>query len=219
MGRQISGVARDRSLPSTPSEEHHHIELTGPGDDDKREKVMARSEQSDEISISPTLWCAYSDEARPRFRNEAPIPKDQGFVLSSRGNRLSATGLQNGFAEVRKLADFDGGKPFKAARSPVCRDPPQPLAPTARRRSGAGHISRPRQLHRHGLLPERAALDGGAARANTAHLLVAPLLESYFRQRLTKQRNATPATVASYRDALRMLILLPPPGCGRSRRR
>jgi hypothetical protein len=39
------------------------------------------------------------------------------------------------------------------------------------------------------------------------HLLLASLLESYFRRRLTKQRNATPATVASYRDAWRMLIL------------
>ncbi|MCW6512741.1 tyrosine-type recombinase/integrase [Lichenifustis flavocetrariae] len=39
------------------------------------------------------------------------------------------------------------------------------------------------------------------------HLLLAPLLESFFRRRLTKQRNATPATLASYRDALRMLIL------------
>jgi integrase/recombinase XerD len=39
------------------------------------------------------------------------------------------------------------------------------------------------------------------------HLLLAALLESYFRRRLIKQRNATPATVVSYRDALRMLIL------------
>ena len=39
------------------------------------------------------------------------------------------------------------------------------------------------------------------------HLCLAPLLESYFRRRLTKQRNATPATLASYRDSLRMLIL------------
>jgi integrase/recombinase XerD len=39
------------------------------------------------------------------------------------------------------------------------------------------------------------------------HLLLAPLLESYFRRRLTKQRNATAATLASYRDALRLLIL------------
>ena len=38
-------------------------------------------------------------------------------------------------------------------------------------------------------------------------LCLAPLLESYFRRRLAKQRNATPATMASYRDALRMLIL------------
>src|SRR5579872_858912 len=38
-------------------------------------------------------------------------------------------------------------------------------------------------------------------------LLLAPLLESYFRRRLIKQRNATAATLASYRDALRMLIL------------
>jgi hypothetical protein len=31
------------------------------------------------------------------------------------------------------------------------------------------------------------------------HLCLAPLLESYFRRRLAKQRNATPATLASYR--------------------
>ena len=41
----------------------------------------------------------------------------------------------------------------------------------------------------------------------SVHLSLAPLLESFFRNRLTKQRNATPATIASYRDALRMLIL------------
>ena len=39
------------------------------------------------------------------------------------------------------------------------------------------------------------------------HLCLAPLLESYFRRRLAKQRNATPATMVNYRDALRMLIL------------
>jgi integrase/recombinase XerD len=32
-------------------------------------------------------------------------------------------------------------------------------------------------------------------------------LESFFRQRLTQQRNATPATVAAYRDAFRLLVL------------
>jgi integrase/recombinase XerD len=33
------------------------------------------------------------------------------------------------------------------------------------------------------------------------------LLESFFRHRMARQRNATPATIASYRDALRMLVL------------
>jgi len=32
-------------------------------------------------------------------------------------------------------------------------------------------------------------------------------LESFFHRRLTQQRNATPATVRAYRDALRLLIL------------
>ncbi|MGI9485849.1 MAG: tyrosine-type recombinase/integrase [Geminicoccaceae bacterium] len=41
------------------------------------------------------------------------------------------------------------------------------------------------------------------------------LLESFFRHRLTKQRNASRATVASYRDALRMLILFAAERTGR----
>ena len=32
-------------------------------------------------------------------------------------------------------------------------------------------------------------------------------LESFFHRRLTEQRNATPATVKAYRDALRLLVL------------
>jgi integrase/recombinase XerD len=41
----------------------------------------------------------------------------------------------------------------------------------------------------------------------SAHPSLAALLESFFRNRLAKQRNASPSTIASYRDALRMLIL------------
>ncbi|WP_322884619.1 tyrosine-type recombinase/integrase (plasmid) [Sinorhizobium medicae] len=49
-----------------------------------------------------------------RVRDTAfPQPKDQAFFLSSRGNRLSATGLKNGFAEVRKFAGLDDGKPLR----------------------------------------------------------------------------------------------------------
>jgi len=49
----------------------------------------------------------------------------------------------------------------------------------------------------------------------SAHLSLAPLLESFFRNRLTKQRNASPSTIASYRDALRMLILFAAENIGR----
>lgn len=42
-----------------------------------------------------------------------PMPKNQVFFLSSRGNRLSATGLPNGFAEAHKPAGLDGGKPLR----------------------------------------------------------------------------------------------------------
>lgn len=40
-----------------------------------------------------------------------------------------------------------------------------------------------------------------------AHLTLGALLESFFQQRLCAQRHASPATIASYRDALRLLIL------------
>jgi integrase len=42
-----------------------------------------------------------------------PRPKDQAFFLSSRGNRLSASGLKGLFTKVRKLAGLDDGKPVR----------------------------------------------------------------------------------------------------------
>ena len=36
---------------------------------------------------------------------------------------------------------------------------------------------------------------------------LARLLESFFYRYLTQQRNATPATIRTYRDALRLLVL------------
>jgi site-specific recombinase XerD len=41
----------------------------------------------------------------------------------------------------------------------------------------------------------------------SVHSSLPPLLESFFSNRLTKQRNASRSTINSYRDALRMLIL------------
>lgn len=44
---------------------------------------------------------------------------------------------------------------------------------------------------------------------------LAVLLESFFRHRLTNQRNASAATISSYRDALRLLILFASQRAGR----
>lgn len=49
----------------------------------------------------------------------------------------------------------------------------------------------------------------------SAQATLPPLLESFFRSRLPKQRNASRATIASYRDALRMLILFAAERAGR----
>ena len=51
-----------------------------------------------------------------------------------------------------------------------------------------------------------AAVTGGGAKMS-AHSSLPPLLESFFATVLTKQRNASLSTIASYRDDLRMLIL------------
>ena len=49
----------------------------------------------------------------------------------------------------------------------------------------------------------------------SAHPSLAMLLESFFHSRLTKQKNVSLSTVASYRDALRMLILFAAERTGR----
>jgi integrase/recombinase XerD len=45
---------------------------------------------------------------------------------------------------------------------------------------------------------------------------LAQLLESFFHRRLTQQRNATSATIAAYRDALRLLVLFASECTGKS---
>jgi len=49
----------------------------------------------------------------------------------------------------------------------------------------------------------------------STHPSLGALLGSFFRNRLTKQKNASPSTIDSYRDALRMLILFAADRTGR----
>lgn len=47
------------------------------------------------------------------------------------------------------------------------------------------------------------------------HQPLGALLESFFQQRLLAQRRASPATVAAYRDALKLLLVYASGRCGK----
>jgi integrase len=64
------------------------------------------------IPVHATTQAALRRYARERDA-VFPTPKDQAFFLSSRGNRLSAAGLQSAFAEVRRLAGLDNGRALR----------------------------------------------------------------------------------------------------------
>jgi integrase len=65
------------------------------------------------VPVHRTTQAALLQYARERDA-AFPRPKDQAFFLSSRGNRLSASGFQGLFAKVRRLAGLDDGKPLRA---------------------------------------------------------------------------------------------------------
>ncbi|WP_244941562.1 tyrosine-type recombinase/integrase [Bradyrhizobium yuanmingense] len=64
------------------------------------------------IPVHPTTQAALRRYARERD-TVFSRPKGEAFFLSSRGCRLSATGLQSNFAKARKLAGLDNGKPLR----------------------------------------------------------------------------------------------------------
>jgi integrase len=64
------------------------------------------------VPVHPTTLAALRRYARERDA-AFPTPVDAGFFLSSRGCRLSATGLQSNFATARKHAGLDDGKPLR----------------------------------------------------------------------------------------------------------
>lgn len=64
------------------------------------------------VPVHATTRSALRQYARDRD-TAFSTPKDCAFFLSSRGNRLSSPGLQIAFAETRKLAGLDDGKPVR----------------------------------------------------------------------------------------------------------
>lgn len=64
------------------------------------------------VPVHPTTLTALRAYTRQRDR-AYPAPKDPAFFLSSRGNRLSETGLHAAFTAARKIAGFEGGKALR----------------------------------------------------------------------------------------------------------
>jgi integrase len=64
------------------------------------------------VPVHSTTLEALRDYARQR-NSIFPAPKDSAFFLSSRGNRLSPTGLQQAFAAACKIADLHKGKTLR----------------------------------------------------------------------------------------------------------
>src|SRR5262245_41915217 len=122
------------------------------------------------------------------------------------------------------------GRPRRAAGPLAVVPPPHPRpealvrgrqpAGCLRRRAGrpgpartAGHLPRPRGSRCHLLVPIRRAGTAGpgqaAARtppAGAAMTALAPTLQAFFTDRLARQRQASPHTIAAYRDTWRLLL-------------
>lgn len=64
------------------------------------------------VPVHPTTRTALCSYARRRDR-AYPVPKDQAFFLSSRGNRLSETGLKTAFAAARQRAGLVGDRALR----------------------------------------------------------------------------------------------------------
>jgi len=64
------------------------------------------------VPIHPTTLIALRGYARQR-NSLFPVPKDPAFFLSSRGNRLSPTGLRQAFTAACGIAGLDKGKTLR----------------------------------------------------------------------------------------------------------
>ncbi len=160
-------------------------------------------------------YAVLRDELQPR-------PKEPSFFVSLTRNRLSYAVVSQTF---RQLVD-DAGVGADAPSPPrlhdlrhtfAVRDPAR-LVPRGRRRAGQDPLAvdlpgAPR-ASLHLLVPVGCAGTARPGRCPTGHCLVggpvmtliAPTLQAFFTDRLAEQRQASPRTIAAYRDTLRLLL-------------
>ena len=170
--------------------------------------------------LDPSTIGALSDYARTRDRL-CPAPRQPSFFVSARGTRLVYSDIRRTLLGLARRAGTRQAR--QAAGSAACaasffrRRHPARLVPGRRRRAGPAAASCPptwATLARLDLLvpvgrPGAARPGRRPPRARpgrAAMSALAPTLQAFFTERLIGQRQASPHTVAAYRDALRLLL-------------
>ena len=188
--------------------------------------------KSRDIPVHPTAVTALRGYEQVRDRL-CPAPVTTAFFVSTRGTRIDSHNMPNTFARPGgSRRDHPGRRPAqgKNSRHPphVHRHDAAGLAPRRRRRPGpaaaAVGLPRPRRPQVVVLVHDRLARAAGPGRRPALARLrrtavnssdLPALLQGFFTGKLVIQRQASPATVASYRDTFTLLLAFAAARAGR----
>jgi len=175
------------------------------------------------VPVHPSAQRALQRYADHRARC-CPDPATSSFFVSDRGTRLTEWCVRWTFVKLSREiglrgADASRGPRLHDTSSPGDRYAAEVVSARRRRRTPPARavgLPRPRPCHRHVLVLDRdarapalrhatgAALQGATAMSIAATLPA--LVQSFFMDRLMQQRQASPHTIASYRDTFRLLF-------------
>ena len=185
--------------------------------------ATASSASPGSCRCTPRTVGALRDYLRVRDRAATRAVETPALLISTAGQRLTRHYAEWQFAQLRQRA---GLAPRPGARPPRLHDLRHTFAVRhdarqlphrrrpARPAGSAVHLPRARQPGRELLVPVRRP---GTARARrrptrtsphrgTLMTALAPTLQAFFTDRLIAQRHASPHTIRSYRDTMRLLL-------------
>ena len=186
-------------------------------------------DKSRELPLDPSTIGALSDYARTRDRL-CPAPRQPSFFVSTRGTRLVYSDIRRTLLGLARRAGITAGPAGSRLRPHALRHSFAVATLLDWYRAGAdvdaqlpalsaymGHAGPSSTYWYLSAAPELLAVAAGARPdpGRAAMSALAPTLQAFFTQRLISQRQASPHTVAAYRDALRMLIVFTSARCGR----
>jgi site-specific recombinase XerD len=182
----------------------------------------AKFGKSRELPLHPTTTSALTRYLRRRDRPR-PVGATEALLLSSVGTRVLVADVQTSFRALRARA---GILPRSAACRPRLHDmrhsfavntlldayrtDGDPASRVAALSTYLGHVNPGKTywyLHAAPELLELAGRTPGAPPRRPAMSALASSLQAWFTDRLIRERNASPHTIASYRDTIRLLLI------------